>query len=68
MLAYTVPCLVCDTLPRYKLEDEDKKDSDEYKKLGAKFGQFHGASSLANLGALVGAFVYAWDLASILPV
>lgn len=53
---------------RYKLEDEGKKDSEEYKALGAKFGMFHGASSFVNLGALVGAFVYSWDLASMLPV
>lgn len=55
-------------LARYKLEDEGKKDSEEYKELGAKFGMFHGASSFVNLGALVGAFVYSWDLASMLPV
>lgn len=49
---------------RYKLEDDKKQESDEYKELGKKFGQFHGASSLANLGALIGAFVYSWDMAS----
>lgn len=52
---------------RYKLEDEKNKDSDEYKRLGAKFGLYHGLSSFANLGALIGSFVYAWELASMLP-
>lgn len=52
---------------RYKLEDEEKKDSDEYKTLGARFGLYHGLSSFANLGALIGSFVYAWELASMLP-
>lgn len=52
---------------RYKLEDEQKKDSEEYKSLGAKFGLYHGLSSFANLGALIGSFVYAWELASMLP-
>eukprot|EP00752_Nemacystus_decipiens_P008017 g7164.t1 len=52
---------------RYKLEDERMKDGDEYKSLGAKFGLYHGLSSFANLGALIGSFVYAWELASMLP-
>lgn len=52
---------------RYKLEDDNKKDSDEYKELGKKFGLFHGLSSFANLGTLIGSFVYAWELASMLP-
>lgn len=49
-------------LSRYKLEDEKKRDSEEYKSLGAQFGKYHGGSSLVNLLALLGAFVYAWDL------
>lgn len=52
---------------RYKLEDDMKKDSDEYKALGARFGLYHGLSSFANLGALIGSFVYAWELATMLP-
>lgn len=52
---------------RYKLEDQKKKDSEEYKSLGARFGLYHGLSSFANLGALIGSFVYAWELASMLP-
>ncbi|CAM9615945.1 unnamed protein product [Scytosiphon promiscuus] len=52
---------------RYKLEDEKKADTEEYKALGNKFGMFHGMSSFANLFALIGSFVYAWDLAILLP-
>ncbi|CAN0298235.1 unnamed protein product, partial [Ectocarpus sp. 4 AP-2014] len=55
-------------LQRYKLEDDKKKDSDEYKELGKTFGKFHGMSSFANLGALIGSFVYAWELASVIPI
>ncbi|CBN73833.1 conserved unknown protein [Ectocarpus siliculosus] len=55
-------------LERYKLEDDKKKDSDEYKELGKTFGKFHGMSSFANLGALIGSFVYAWELASVIPI
>lgn len=55
-------------LNRYKLEDANKKDSEEYKLLGARFGKYHGGSSLVNLFALIGAIVYAWDVALMLPL
>jgi len=52
---------------RYKLEDTpDGKDSDEYKKLAASFGKYHGISSLTNLIALCAAVAQGTYLASAL--
>lgn len=47
---------------RYELENDQKTDSDDYKKLAKQFGQLHGASSSFNLAALIAAFAYAWEL------
>lgn len=55
-------------LSRHKLEDEKKTDLEEYKSLGVQFRNYHGGSSFVNLLALLGAFVYAWDLAIMMPV
>lgn len=54
---------------RYDLEnsgDPGAKKSDQYKKLAANFGKFHGISSLTNLIALCGAAVHAFLLAAAL--
>lgn len=52
---------------RYELEDTPNgKDSEEYKKLAASFGKYHGISSLSNLIALCAAVVQGTYLASAL--
>eukprot|EP00566_Odontella_aurita_P015564 CAMPEP_0113578458 /NCGR_PEP_ID=MMETSP0015_2-20120614/29497_1 /TAXON_ID=2838 /ORGANISM="Odontella" /LENGTH=277 /DNA_ID=CAMNT_0000482275 /DNA_START=15 /DNA_END=847 /DNA_ORIENTATION=- /assembly_acc=CAM_ASM_000160 len=52
---------------RYEREEEDGgKETDEYKKLAAEFGKFHGISSLTNLIAMCGA-VAAWCLPGFSP-
>lgn len=38
---------------RYKLEDEGKRDTDEYKAAAKRFGPLHGLSSLVNLTTLL---------------
>ena len=53
---------------RYSLEDEGKKDTEEYKQLAKSFGKFHGMSSLLNLVALCGGIVHGVCLASSLIV
>ena len=53
---------------RYKLEDDGKRESDEYKSLAKSFGKFHGISSLTNLIAFCGGIVHAVRLASNLAV
>ena len=53
---------------RYTLEDDGKRESDEYKSLAKSFGKLHGMSSLANLVALCGGIVHAVRLASNLAV
>ena len=53
---------------RYTLEDDGKRDSDEYSKLAKSFGKLHGMSSLANLVALCGGVVHGVRLASGLAV
>lgn len=63
-LLYLEPASSCNMFGRYKLEDEGKTDSDEYKKLKASFGKFHGMSSLFNLIALIGGIVHGSRLAS----
>ncbi|KAL9191157.1 hypothetical protein ACHAXT_000863 [Thalassiosira profunda] len=49
---------------RYALEDDGKRDSDEYKGKAKAFGKLHGMSSLANLAALCGGVVHGVRLAS----
>jgi hypothetical protein len=52
---------------RYELEDTPNgKDSDEYKKLAAAFGKYHGLSSLTNLISLCAAVAQGTYLASAL--
>lgn len=53
---------------RYKLEDNGEKESDEYKKLAASFGKYHGISSLTNLVALCAAVAQGTYIASALVV
>ena len=48
---------------RYALEDKSETKTDAYAELASKFGKLHGISSLLNLGATIGAFVYLWRLA-----
>jgi len=47
---------------RYELENAGKQESDEYKEAAKRFGPLHGMSSLANLGALIGAVAHSWWL------
>lgn len=66
-LFYLEPTSTKVMFDRYELEEkEGGKDSDEYKKLAASFGKFHGMSSLTNLIALCGAVAHAFFLASAL--
>jgi hypothetical protein len=67
-LLYLEPASTSNMFSRYKMEDEGKKETDEYKKLAASFGKFHGLSSLFNLVALVGGIVHGTRLASSLIV
>jgi hypothetical protein len=67
-LLYVEPASTKIMFRRYELENDNKKDTDEYKKLAASFGKFHGISSLVNLGALVAAFGCVWHMALSLPV
>jgi hypothetical protein len=53
-------------LERYRLEDQGREDTDEYRDLRKKFGKFHGMSSLANLIALLGGVTHACYLGSAL--
>lgn len=53
---------------RYSLEDDGKRESEEYSKLAKSFGKLHGMSSLANLIALCGGIVHGVRLASGLVV
>lgn len=53
---------------RYSLEDDGKRESEEYSKLAKTFGKLHGMSSLANLVALCGGIVHGVRLASGLAV
>lgn len=51
---------------RYALQDQNKTDSEEYKKLGQSFGKYHGMSSLINMIPLVGGFIHAFFLSTLL--
>jgi hypothetical protein len=53
-------------MSRYRLEEEGKTGSDEYKKLKGNFGKIHGVSSLANLISLCGGVAHAVYLAAAL--
>lgn len=53
---------------RYSLEDDGKRDSEEYSQKAKSFGKLHGISSLANLLALCGGVVHGVRLASGLAV
>lgn len=47
---------------RYSLEDDGKKESEEYSKLAKSFGKLHGMSSLANLVSLVSTNCYSFSI------
>ena len=53
---------------RYELEDDGKKESDEYSQKAKSFGKLHGMSSLANLVSLCGGVIHGVRLASQLAV
>lgn len=53
---------------RYTLEDDGKRESEEYSQKARAFGKLHGISSLANLVALCGGIVHGVRLASSLAV
>ena len=63
-LLYLEPTSTRVMFDRYSLEDEGKKESEQYTKLAKSFGKFHGMSSLANLVALCGGVVHGVRLAS----
>lgn len=60
------PTATKNMLERYRLEEDGKESSDEYKKLKKSFGKFHGISSLTNLIALCGGVAHAVYLAAAL--
>ena len=47
---------------RYDLEDEGKKDGEEFKKLGKEFGKIHGSSAMLNLISLICIGVHTYKL------
>jgi len=49
---------------RYSLEDDGKRETEEYSKLAKNFGKLHGISSLTNLVSLCGGVVHGVRLAS----
>jgi hypothetical protein len=53
-------------LERYRMEDEGREGTGEYRELRKKFGKYHGMSSLANLVALLGGVAHACYLGSAL--
>ena len=62
---YLEPTSTDNMMERYRLEDlPGGQDSDEYKKLKASFGKFHGMSSLVNLIAFCGGIAHAVYLAA----
>ena len=67
-LLYLEPASTENMFGRYSLEDDGKKETDEYRKMAASFGKFHGMSSLFNLVALCGGIVHGTRLASSLIV
>lgn len=67
-LVYLEPKSTSVMFDRYRLEDEGKRDSEEYKTKAKSFGMLHGTSSLANLVALCGGVIHGVRLASGLAV
>ena len=66
---YLEPLSTNNMMRRYELEANDGgKDTDEYKKLKASFGKFHGLSSLTNLIALCAGVVHAVYVAGTLMI
>ena len=63
-LLYLEPTSTRVMFARYELEDDGKKESDEYKEKAKSFGKLHGMSSLANLAALCGGIVHGVRLAA----
>ena len=62
---YLEPVSTNNMMERYRLDDTPGgKDTDEYKKLKASFGKFHGLSSLTNLVALCAGVAHGVFLAS----
>jgi hypothetical protein len=60
------PVATNNMLERYRLEEEGKESSGEYKSLKKNFGKFHGLSSLTNLIALCAGVAHATYLAAAL--
>ncbi|GKZ00333.1 hypothetical protein MPSEU_000986200 [Mayamaea pseudoterrestris] len=60
------PTATNNMLERYRMEEQGKESSDEYKALRKNFGKFHGLSSLTNLVALCGGVAHAVYLAAAL--
>jgi len=56
---YLEPTSTDNMMERYRLEDTGGQDSEQYKKLKASFGKFHGMSSLTNLIAFCGGIAHA---------
>ncbi|KAL7523853.1 hypothetical protein ACHAWF_000693 [Thalassiosira exigua] len=67
-LLYLEPTSTRVMFNRYSLEDDGKRESEEYERAAKRFGKFHGMSSLANLVALCGGVVHGVRLASGLSV
>ena len=67
-LLYLEPTSTKVMFDRYQLEDDGKKDSDEYSEKAKSFGKLHGMSSLANLVSLLGGLIHGVRLASGLAV
>ena len=67
-LLYLEPTSTKVMFDRYQLEDEGKKDSDEYSEKAKSFGKLHGMSSLANLVSLLGGLIHGVRLASGLAI
>lgn len=67
-LLYLEPTSTRVMFDRYSLEDDGKKDSEEYSEKAKSFGKLHGMSSLANLVSLCSGVVHGIRLASGLAV
>ena len=67
-LLYLEPTSTKVMFDRYQLEDDGKKDSDEYSEKAKSFGKLHGRSSLANLVSLLGGLIHGVRLASGLAI
>lgn len=63
-LLYLEPTSTKVMFDRYSLEDDGKRDSEEYSQKAKAFGKLHGMSSLANLVSLCGGIVHGVRLAS----